>query len=84
MEGEVFLCCGELSSVSEGEVPLTVSLQEYHPFTLSSAPHEKNLTLHIRAVGPWTKKLVDTYPEQPSANKHPEVGGATTQPSPRS
>ncbi len=27
---------------------------EYHPFTLSSAPHEENLSLHIRAVGPWT------------------------------
>ncbi|KAG7154097.1 Dual oxidase 2-like [Homarus americanus] len=24
--------------------------QEYHPFTLSSAPHEENLTLHIRAI----------------------------------
>ncbi|XP_012281785.1 dual oxidase 2 isoform X2 [Orussus abietinus] len=27
---------------------------EYHPFTLSSAPNESNLTVHIRAVGPWT------------------------------
>ena len=27
---------------------------EYHPFTLSSAPNEENLSLHIRAVGPWT------------------------------
>ncbi|XP_053408593.1 dual oxidase-like isoform X3 [Mercenaria mercenaria] len=27
---------------------------EYHPFTLTSAPHEDTLSLHIRAVGPWT------------------------------
>ncbi|XP_020296286.1 dual oxidase-like [Pseudomyrmex gracilis] len=27
---------------------------ECHPFTLSSAPHETNLSIHIRAVGPWT------------------------------
>ena len=27
---------------------------EYHPFTLSSAPHEELLSLHIRVVGPWT------------------------------
>uniref|UniRef100_A0A0B7AIC9 NAD(P)H oxidase (H2O2-forming) n=1 Tax=Arion vulgaris TaxID=1028688 RepID=A0A0B7AIC9_9EUPU len=30
---------------------------EYHPFTLTSAPHEEHLSLHIRAVGPWTSNL---------------------------
>ncbi|XP_068000299.1 dual oxidase 2 isoform X2 [Melanerpes formicivorus] len=30
---------------------------EYHPFTLTSAPHEDSLSLHIRAVGPWTTRL---------------------------
>ncbi|NXN06875.1 DUOX2 oxidase, partial [Indicator maculatus] len=30
---------------------------EYHPFTLTSAPHEDTLSLHIRAVGPWTTRL---------------------------
>ncbi|XP_043256112.1 dual oxidase 2-like [Colletes gigas] len=30
---------------------------EYHPFTLSSAPHEPNLSVHIRTVGPWTTKI---------------------------
>lgn len=34
---------------------------EYHPFTLTSAPHEENLCLHIRAVGPWTMNLRRTY-----------------------
>lgn len=30
---------------------------EYHPFTLTSAPHEDHLSLHIRAVGPWTMNI---------------------------
>ena len=34
---------------------------EYHPFTLTSAPHEKQLTFHIRAVGPWTTNLRHVY-----------------------
>ena len=38
-----------------------LSGSEYHPFTLSSAPHEQNLSLHIRAVGPWTRNLRRIY-----------------------
>ncbi|KAK3096749.1 hypothetical protein FSP39_002883 [Pinctada imbricata] len=34
---------------------------EYHPFTLTSAPHEEFLSLHIRAVGPWTYTIRDLY-----------------------
>ncbi|CAL1297932.1 unnamed protein product [Larinioides sclopetarius] len=40
-------------------VPLNTN--EFHPFTLSSAPHEENLSLHIRAVGPWTTNLRKIY-----------------------
>ncbi|KAJ8407723.1 hypothetical protein AAFF_G00267670 [Aldrovandia affinis] len=36
---------------------LALGTDEYHPFTLTSAPHEKTLSLHIRAVGPWTSQL---------------------------
>ncbi|XP_022093825.1 dual oxidase 2-like isoform X3 [Acanthaster planci] len=39
----------------------TLNSSEYHPFTLSSAPHEENLSLHIRAVGPWTINLRHTF-----------------------
>ncbi|XP_076380631.1 dual oxidase 1 isoform X2 [Megalopta genalis] len=35
----------------------TLQTNEYHPFTLSSAPHESNLTVHIRTVGSWTTKI---------------------------
>ncbi|XP_076057532.1 dual oxidase 2-like [Oratosquilla oratoria] len=45
---------------------LGISDLEYHPFTLSSAPHEPNLTLHIRGVGPWTNKLRTVYPDYES------------------
>ena len=34
---------------------------EYHPFTLTSAPHEEHLCLHIRAVGPWTMNIRKKY-----------------------
>ncbi|XP_064192034.1 dual oxidase 1-like [Anguilla rostrata] len=40
---------------------LELGTDEYHPFTLTSAPHEENLSLHIRAVGPWTSKLRESY-----------------------
>ena len=34
---------------------------EFHSFTISSAPHEEYLSLHIRAVGPWTYNFRDHY-----------------------
>ena len=39
---------------------------EYHPFTLSSAPHEENLSLHIRAVGPWTHNFREIFQNKKS------------------
>ncbi|XP_018566718.1 dual oxidase 2-like [Anoplophora glabripennis] len=40
---------------------LELNRSEYHPFTLSSAPNEETLTLHIRAVGPWTMHIRSIY-----------------------
>jgi NADPH oxidase 2 len=31
-----------------------ISPFEWHPFTLTSSPHEEFLSLHIRCVGDWT------------------------------
>ncbi|XP_043487025.1 dual oxidase-like [Polistes fuscatus] len=42
---------------------------EFHPFTLSSAPHEHNLMTHIRAVGPWTKNIRSQLQFSMSINK---------------
>ena len=30
---------------------------QWHPFSISSAPHQKNVTLHIRKAGDWTSAL---------------------------
>lgn len=48
---------------------------EYHPFTLTSAPHEDTLSLHIRAVGPWTTRLRELYSPESLAliGKMPKV-----------
>jgi len=34
---------------------------EMHSFTLTSAPHEDFLSVHVKAVGPWTWKLRNTF-----------------------
>ncbi|TGZ85063.1 hypothetical protein EX30DRAFT_302109 [Ascodesmis nigricans] len=44
----IFLCCPE------------VSLFQYHPFTLTSAPEEDYISVHIRMVGDFTKALGKT------------------------
>jgi len=34
-----------------------LSVYEWHPFTITSAPHEEFVSVHIRAVGKWTKGI---------------------------
>ncbi|NXC82970.1 DUOX2 oxidase, partial [Cercotrichas coryphoeus] len=43
---------------------MALGTTEYHPFTLTSAPHEDTLSLHIRAAGPWTTRLRELYSPQ--------------------
>ena len=31
--------------------------EEFHSFTLTSAPHEDFLSIHVKAIGPYTWKL---------------------------
>lgn len=50
---------------------LDLGTDEYHPFTLTSAPHEETLSLHIRAVGPWTSQLRQCY----APERRLEAGG---------
>ena len=53
---------------------LVQSKFEYHPFTLTSAPHEENLSVHIRAVGPWTMNLRKLYdPNVVKEHAYPKV-----------
>ncbi|CAZ81766.1 unnamed protein product [Tuber melanosporum] len=44
----IFLCCPE------------VSIWQYHPFTLTSAPEEDYISVHVRMVGNFTKALGKT------------------------
>ncbi|KAJ1818428.1 hypothetical protein LPJ60_004331 [Coemansia sp. RSA 2675] len=54
----------------------SISLLEWHPFTLTSAPEEDELSMHIWIAGGWTRKLVlalqgcavSTLQQQPSAD----------------
>ena len=39
-------------------VPGLTRLQ-YHPFSISSAPHTDKVTLHIRVLGGWTRRLME-------------------------
>jgi hypothetical protein len=32
-------------------------LSEYHSLTITSAPHEDYLSVHVKARGPWTWRL---------------------------
>ena len=36
----------------------SISTTQLHPVTISSAPHESHVTLHVRAFGTWSKNLV--------------------------
>ncbi|XP_030305068.1 NADPH oxidase 1 isoform X2 [Calypte anna] len=42
----------------------SISLLEWHPFTLTSAPEEDFFSIHIRAAGDWTESLIDTFQQQ--------------------
>jgi dual oxidase len=46
---------------------------EYHPFTLSSAPNEQHLSVHVRAVGPWTSNLRRLYSKPFDDTTRPKV-----------
>jgi len=41
----IFLCCPE------------ISLWQYHPFTLTSAPEEEYISIHVRCIGDFTNAL---------------------------
>ena len=37
----------------------SISIFEFHPVSISSAPHEEYVTMHFRDLGDWTHKLVE-------------------------
>lgn len=50
--------------------------EEFHSFTLTSAPHENFLSCHIKAQGPWTWKLRNFFDPAnftPNEDDNPKV-----------
>lgn len=47
----VFICIPKVSSL------------EFHPFSISSSPHEDTVSIHIRVLGDWTQRLYDIVTE---------------------
>ena len=47
-----------------------ISFFEWHPFTLTSAPGDSHLSVHVRSVGGWTRALHQTL-LTPAENKPP-------------
>ncbi|EER37473.1 NADPH oxidase isoform 2 [Histoplasma capsulatum var. duboisii H88] len=72
----IFLCCPE------------ISVWQYHPFTLTSAPEEDFISVHIRCVGNFTKALAkclgcdfeNSSGEKPKAGISAVVGVGTETP----
>ncbi|XP_044962624.1 respiratory burst oxidase homolog protein B-like [Hordeum vulgare subsp. vulgare] len=44
-----------------------VSRFEWHPFSITSAPEDDHISVHIKAMGDWTKKLRKTFFEASEA-----------------
>ena len=45
-----------------------ISFSQFHPFTISSSPHQDHVTVHIRVLGNWTQKLAKLAQEVDSVN----------------
>ena len=48
----------------------SLSLFEWHPFTITSTPDDQNLTVHIRLTGDWTKELKKKIISKTPANSY--------------
>lgn len=51
----------------------SVSCVEWHPFTLTSAPHEEHISFAIKAVGDWTKGARDIFVDVAKHDSYPTV-----------
>ncbi|KAJ2158187.1 hypothetical protein GGF46_003960 [Coemansia sp. RSA 552] len=51
----------------------SISLIEWHPFTLTSAPEEDVLSVHIWVAGGWTRKLVELFQQAAVTTLQPDT-----------
>jgi hypothetical protein len=47
-----------------------ISYFQFHPFSISSSPDQDYVSLHIRVLGDWTKKLYDVTHSDPKPRKY--------------
>lgn len=52
----------------------SISWLEWHPFTMTSAPEEDFLSVHIRSAGDWTEKLIAMVEQLPEGAQGPKMG----------
>ena len=58
-----------------------ISKFEWHPFTISSAPEQKDvITLHIRSAGGWTKRLHQYFTEENAMIEREQRGRTVQEP----
>ncbi|XP_019376900.1 PREDICTED: NADPH oxidase 1 isoform X1 [Gavialis gangeticus] len=53
----------------------SISVLEWHPFTLTSAPEDNFFSVHIRAAGDWTENVIDAFQQQKPKIPRIEVDG---------
>ena len=59
----------------------SIARHEWHPFTLSSAPEQPNLVVHVRTLGDWTSALRHAAEDEPQAPLVVHVDGPYGSPS---
>jgi Predicted ferric reductase len=45
-----------------------IGFSQFHPFSISSSPHQNTITLHTKALGGWTRKLMELAKTEPKVN----------------
>lgn len=45
-----------------------LGFSQFHPFSISSSPHEKSVTMHTKAIGGWTHRLMELAKKESKVN----------------
>lgn len=54
-----------------------LTMFQWHPFSISSSPGDRDITLHIRVLGGWTKGLYKLVAGTADKNKVTRQGGGS-------
>jgi predicted ferric reductase len=45
-----------------------LGFSQFHPFSISSSPNQEIVTMHTKAIGGWTRKLMELAKKEPKVN----------------